>query len=137
MTATYSMDQGNTLTVNFAATQGEMICYPDLVKVSIALDTGGVVGFEAQGYLMNHTERTFEAPAITLAQAQTRVGPGLHILSHQLALIPTGGGYEVLCHEFKCRTADERHYILYVNAQTGQEEKILLLLEDERGTLAI
>lgn len=137
MAATYSINLGNVLTVNFASTQDEVICYPDLIEVSIALDTGGVVGFEAEGYLMNHTRRELAQPTVTLAQAQTKVGPGLHILSHQLALIPTGGENEVLCHEFKCQTDQGGHYILYVNAQTGQEERMLLLLEDESGTLVI
>jgi hypothetical protein len=59
----------------------------------------------------------------------------LEVLSHRLALIPTGGEYEVLCHEFQCRTDDGSHVIVYVNAATGNEEKILLLVEDETGTL--
>ena len=137
MVATYSMLEGNVVTVNFAASQGDVICYPDLIEVGVALDTGSVVGFEAEGYLMNHTTRSLTAPAITLAQAQAVVGDGLDILAHQLALIPTSGENEVLCHEFKCQTDQGGHAILYVNAQTGQEEKLLLLLEDESGTLAI
>ena len=64
--------------------------------------------------------------------------PGsLTILSSQLALIPTGGEYEVLCHEFKCQNESGGHVLVYVNAQTGQQQKILLLLEDESGTLVI
>ena len=65
------------------------------------------------------------------------LSPELDILSHRLALIPTGGEYEVLTHEFKCQSADGRHVLVYINAQTGQEEKILILLEDESGTLVI
>ena len=57
MTESYFIDQGNVLTINFAAQQGEVLCYPDLVKVSVALDNGRVVGFESEGYLMNHTLR--------------------------------------------------------------------------------
>ena len=61
----------------------------------------------------------------------------LTVLSHQLALIPTGGEYEVLCHEFKCQAQDGSHVLIYVNAQTGKQQHILLLLEDESGTLVI
>ena len=91
MTESYFIDQGNVLTINFAAQQGEVLCF----------------------------------------------SPELDILSHRLALIPTGGEYEVLTHEFKCQSADGRHVLVYINAQTGQEEKILILLEDESGTLVI
>ena len=137
MEPSYYINQSNILTVNFAARQGEVLCYPDLIKVAVALDNGSIVGFEADGYLMNHAQRTLEAPAVLAEEAQAVLDPALECLSHQLAIIPTGGKYEVLCHEFKCRLEDGRHYIVYVNAQTGSEEKILLLIEDESGTLTI
>ena len=137
MAESYFIDQGGVVTINFAATQGEVLCYPDLVKVSVALDTGRVVGFESKGYLMNHTVRDLPAPAVSEEEARGVVSPALTVLSHQLALIPTGGEYEVLCHEFKCEDEDGRHVIVYVNAQNGQEEKLLLLLEDENGTLVL
>ena len=137
MRESYFIDQGGVVTINFAATQDEILCYPDLVKVTIALDTGRVVGFESKGYLMNHAVRTWSAPSVTKEQAQAVVSPDLTVLSHQLAIIPTGGAYEVLCHEFKCEDGDGQHIIVYVNAQNGQEEKILLLLEDENGTLVL
>ena len=62
---------------------------------------------------------------------------GLTLLSEQPALVPSGGRYERLCWELKCSGEDERHCLIYVNAETGEQEKILLLLEDETGTLAI
>ena len=86
---------------------------------------------------MNHVVRDLPSPAVAAEEAQTIVSPDLTVLSHQLALIPTGGAYEVLCHEFKCEDADDHHVIVYVNAQNGQEEKLLLLLEDENGTLVL
>ena len=137
MVQTYFTDTGNVLTINFAYAQDGVICYPDLIKVSIALDTGRVVGFESKGYLMNHSARSFTPPAVSEAAARRVVSPELAVLSHQLALIPTGGEYEVLTHEYKCETQDGRHVLVYVSAQTGQEERILLLLEDESGTLVI
>ena len=137
MRESYFTDQGGVLIINFASTQDDIICYPDLIKVSVALDTGGIVGFEARGYLMNHTARTLDAPTVTLEQAQAKISTRLNQLSHQLAVIPTSGEYELLCWEFKCETDSGQHVILYLNAQTGQEEKIFLLLEDENGTLVL
>ena len=61
----------------------------------------------------------------------------LTVLAHQLALIPTGGEYEVLCHEFKCQNASGGHVLVYVDAADGRQERILLLQEDENGTLGI
>lgn len=135
MEESYHINQGNILTINFAPKEHDILCYPDLVKVSVALDTGSVVGFESHGWIMNHTERVFPSPVVTEESARAVVSPDLEILSHQLALIPTEGEYEVLCHEFKCRTPENSHIIVYINAATGNEEKILLLVEDESGTL--
>ena len=135
MAESYHIDQGNVLTINFAPTQDGVLCYPDLVKVAVALDTGSVVGFESHGWLMNHTDRTLTEPSVNEETARAVVAPELEILAHQLTLIPTAGEYEVLCHEFKCRTEAGTHVIIYVNATTGQEEKVLLLLEDDSGTL--
>ncbi len=137
MEPSYYINQNNILTVNFAARQGDVLCYPDLIKVAVALDNGSIVGFEADGYLMNHTRRTLETPAVSAEEAQAVLDPALECLSHQLVIIPTSGKYEVLCHEFKCQLENGQHYIVYVNAQTGSEEKILLLIEDESGTLTI
>lgn len=135
MKENYHINQGNILTINFAPKGQDVLCYPDLVKVSVALDTGSIVGFESHGWIMNHTQRQFPTPAVDQASAEAVVSNDLEIMSHQLALIPTEGEYEVLCHEFKCRTPENSHIIVYVNAETGNEEKILLLLEDETGTL--
>lgn len=135
MKESYHINQGNILTINFAPKEQDVLCYPDLVKVSVALDTGSIVGFESHGWIMNHTQRQFSTPVIDQASAEAVVSADLEILSHQLALIPTGGEYEVLCHEFKCRTPESSHVIVYINATTGNEEKILLLLENENGTL--
>ena len=137
MAPSYFLEGDGILTVHFAPVLDGVYCYPDLVKVGVALDNGDVVSFEAHGYLMNHGAREPAAPAVSADQAAERVDPSLTVLSRQLALIPTGGEYEVLCHEFKCQNADGGHVLVYVNAATGQQERILLLLEDERGTLVI
>ena len=137
MAETYHMTQGGILTANFAYRQGEVICYSDLVKVSVALDTGEVCGFEAKGYLTAHCWREIPEPAVDYDTARAMVPAQLEILAVQAALVPSDGQYETLCYEFKCAAADDRHCIIYVNAQTGAQEKILILLEDESGTLTI
>jgi len=137
MSESYYMVEENVCTVNFAFTQDDVVCYTDLIKVAIALDDGSVVGFEALGYFMSHTERDIPKAEVSEDKAREKVSPELEVLSHQMTVIPTNGKYETFCHEFKCQTQDGRHYIVYVNALTGAEEKILILLESENGTLAI
>ena len=135
MAESYYMTNGNVCTVNFAHTQDGVICYPDLIKVSVALDIGEVTGFEATGYVMSHAERELPEIKISADEAEDKVSEELEILSYGLAVIPTDGKYEVLCYEFKCETEDGKHCIVYVNVQSGNEEKILILIENESGTL--
>lgn len=137
MKESYFINQDNILIVNFAFTQDDVVCYPDLIKVAVALDNGRIVGFESEGYLMNHTTRTLSSPTLSLAEAQRKVSGRLKQLAHQLTVIPTMGEHELLCYEFKCETESGQHFIVYVNAQTGKEERMFLLLEDESGTLVL
>ena len=137
MAETYHMSRAGVLTVNFAWRQGEVLCYSDLVKVSVALDTGRVCGFEAKGYLTAHCRRELPLPSVDAGQARAAVPETLELLAVQQALVPSDGKYETLCWEFKCAAADGRHYIIYVDAVTGQQHKILILLEDESGTLTL
>lgn len=136
MTESYFVRQGNIVTVNFASTQDGVICYPDLIKVGVAVDTGGVCLYEARGYLNCHYERDLPEASVSQEQALEMVAPELEVLSSKLTLIPTNSE-EKLCYEFVCKTQDEREYIVYVDAVSGEQEKILILLEDENGSLTI
>ncbi|GHV10182.1 germination protein YpeB [Clostridia bacterium] len=128
---------GNMLLINFAATQDGVTCYPDLIKVGIALDNGRIHQLEAVGYLMNHTQRDLPPNAISMEQAKSGLAAGLFVVSGEVCIIPTAGLNEVCCYGFNCLDADGRSLLIYVNAQTGAEERILILLEDENGTLTI
>lgn len=138
MEPSYYLQRDGALTIHFAPEIDGIYYYPDLVKVTIALDNGALLGYEAHGYLSRHTQRQLDPPAVSQEDALAAVPDNLTVLASQLALIPTGGGTgEVLTYEFKCQAADESHVLVYVNAQTGQQQNILLLLEDETGTLTL
>lgn len=137
MAESYYTIQSNLLTANFCYAPDGVRCYPDLAKVTISLADGAVVGYEGRGYLVNHQERTLPAAALSQEEAQENISSRLAVQSAGLAVIPTRGEYEVLCWEFVCQTEEGQHVISYLNAQTGAEEQMFLLLEDEHGTLAI
>ena len=133
----YYMISDQILTANFAYEQDGVICYSDLIKVGISLEDGSLTGFESRGYLTAHCTREFSDHLVSIDDARQMVSSDLTILSENLALIPSEGQKEILCYEFKCSAEDERHYIIYVNAETGNQQKILILLEDENGTLTM
>lgn len=137
MEPTYYYNHEGRLTINFAHRQGDVLCYPDLCSITVALDNGGIVSFESTSYLSNHHQRSDSAPAISSEEARSKVSPRLTILKEQLAWIPTDGEYEVLCWEYICEAENGQHYVVCINSETGAEQKILILLEDENGTLAL
>lgn len=137
MTESYLIEYGGQLTINFAHQYEEIICYPDLIKVTVSLDSGVISGFESRGYLMNHKPRQLDSTPSTQTQGELLVPASLTIIDYELALIPTSGKGEVLCHEFKCETTDGQHILIYTNTVTDTQENIFILLEDETGTLVI
>ncbi len=133
----YHAVSGGVLQVNFQYCQDGVRCYPDLVKVGVALDDGSLMSYDAQGYICAHTDRTIPKATVSRSDAQSAVAKDLSVQDHAMAIIPSPGGEERLCHEFVCQAEGGERYLLYVNALTGEEEKILILLEDETGTLTV
>ena len=139
MKETYYLKQNGIVTINYAYTQtnsnNEMVTiYPDLIKVKVALDDGSILGIETSGYLNSHTERTFETNIISKEKAKEVLNKDLEIMSEGLALIPTKWNTEVYCWEFKGKVEDNE-FLVYINAQTGKEEDILLIVNTPDGTL--
>lgn len=138
MHPTYYEQSDGIFIINYAARQNDVVLYADLVKVGVALDDGAVVFYDARGYLMNHTERELAQPALSAAQARELVSDELRVDRVQLALIPDASGAreEVLTYEFTCTSVDtERRALVYINAVTGEEENVLLLINTPMGML--
>lgn len=137
MRQSYHLIEGNVLLVNYEYVQSGVMCYPDLIKVGIALDNGMLMSYDATGYISAHRERELPEVAVDRVEAQEAIPADLTVQGYQMVLIPSAGGEERLCHEFTCSAENGQRYLIYVNAVTGAEEKILILLEDESGTLTI
>lgn len=135
MRPTYYEIADGICTINYASVQDDIILYTDLVKVGVALDDGGIVFFDSRGYIGNHRERTINPPTITAEQAAQSVNPNLSIINSKIALIPTSGKNEVLTYEFLTQSDEDQQILVYINAYTGAEEEILLLVKTPSGIL--
>ena len=134
MKETYYLKQSGIVTINYAYVQDNVIMYPDLIKVKVALDNGEILGIETSGYLNSHTKRDLKEPKITKEKAKDSLNKDLTIESEALAIIPTEWQTEVLCWEFE-GNMDGMDFIVYVNAETGKEEDILIITNTPNGTL--
>ena len=132
----YSINEG-VCVINFAYQEKDTTCYTDLIKVGVAMDNGNVVSFNAQGYIMNHIERNIATPKYTETDARNVVSPLLAVVESNKAIIPLNTMEERLCYEFLCISESGQEVLVYVNANTLQEEDIKILLRDDGGVLTI
>ena len=137
MKETYFLKQEGIVTINYAYMQDNVIMYPDLIKVKVALDNGEILGIETTGYLNNHVEnRDISNIKISEEEAKKDLNTDLEIISSGLAVIPTEWKSEILCYEFKGKV-DDREFLVYINTENGREEDILIITNTPNGTLAM
>lgn len=135
MKETYYMKQNGFITINYAYKQNDVVIYADLIKVKVALDDGEIIGLETTGYLNNHYDRTISTERISIEKAREQLSSKAQVTSEGLAIIPTEWKTEKFCYEFKGKIEDI-DFIAYINAETGEEEDILIVTNSENGTLA-
>ncbi len=136
MTDSYYSTYDGVCTVNYAYEKSGAICYPDLIKVGISLETGEVVSFDARTYLMNHHDRKIKTPDSEKAvQAREKLNSDLTVLGEKTALIPTDSDKEYLCFEFHCKDESGQEVLVYIDCQTLEEREILIMLYSDGGVL--
>ena len=136
MKETYYLKQDGIVTINYAYVQNDVVVYSDLIKVKVALDNGEVLGIETTGYLNNHTKRDTSKIKISKESAKKTLNKDLQISSEGLAIIPTEFETEILCYEFKGKV-DDKEFLVYINAENGREEDILIITNTPNGTLTL
>ena len=136
MKETYYLKRDGIVTINYAYMEQDVVIYSDLIKVKVALDNGEILGIETTGYLNNHTKRDVSNVKITKEEAKKTLNKDLEIKSEGLAIIPTEYKTEILCYEFKGKV-DDSEFLVYMNAENGREEDILIITNTPEGTLTM
>jgi germination protein YpeB len=126
----------NVYTINFAYTKNDVTVYPDLIKVRVCAETGGVIGIEASSYYTNHTERDIGSPKIDKNTAKSKVLDGIEILRARLSVVPIGTKTEKLCYEFSGEMDGETYYV-YIDAVSGRQVEMFKVIESTEGSLLI
>ncbi len=130
MEAAYYQTNFGMITFNFVPVADGVRLYPDLVKVQVSMETGLVIGLEANNYLRNHVARDLPDDLKTEEEIRS-LAVSLKVESVRLALIPKNG-QEILCYELR-GTSEEEDYLVYLNAQTAQAEDILKVVAQDEG----
>lgn len=120
--------------VNLAPVINSVTIYPDLIKVKIEMSTGVIIGWEAQNYAYNHTERTDLTPLVGATDARNLIDLMLNINTQKLCVMPLEYGGETLAYEFECEYYGSTYYV-FINAKTGKEERVLKVVTTDEGSL--
>lgn len=116
---------------NFVAVVDGVRIYPDSVKLKIALDDGGVIGFSAADFLKTHNvNRKINEASLSIEEAKEKINHKVTIMEERKALIINDLGQETLCYEY-LGTIDNDTYRIFINADNGNEEKVEKLKNPE------
>jgi germination protein YpeB len=129
--AVWLSDAGMVADITYVSYQDGVRAYPDMIRVRVCESKGRVVGMDAKGYLVNNCERYY-AVGLSEWDAREMISSDLEIENTGLALIPLDGE-EVLAYEFFCK-AGEREYVIYLNANNGEEVQIFRVRDSAAGS---
>ena len=87
-----------------------------------------IIGFAVGCFFMKQREK--------IKEAKKNLNKDLRIESEGMAIIPTEWKTEILCYEFKGKV-DDREFLVYINAENGREEDILIITNTPNGTLTM
>lgn len=116
-------EYNNTGSLTFARRANGVIVYPEKLTVNVALDNGDVIGLQASDYVLEHKNRADSKPKVTVEQAKKELNPKFALMDTERAIIRNDMNEETECYQFMGKLNGST-YKVYVNAETGLEEKI-------------
>ncbi len=128
--AVWLSDAGMVADITYVSNDGGVRAYPDMIRVRVCESRGRVVGLDASGYHLNYGERSYKTE-LSQAEAQAMLARGLEANAAHLALIPVDG-LETLAYEFECSYGEDS-YIVYIDANTGDEVQVYYVRESAQG----
>lgn len=128
--AVWLSDAGMVADITYVTIDGGVRAYPDMIRVRVCESRGRVVGLDASGYLLNYGERSYAAE-LSEEEARAMLSGGLEASASHLALIPVDG-QETLAYEFECSYGEDS-YVVYIDANTGDEVQVYYVRESAQG----
>ncbi|GAV23108.1 germination protein YpeB [Carboxydothermus pertinax] len=118
----------NEVSITFASKVDDIIYYPKVIKVKVGMDKGDITAFEGTQYYLYDRPRPLNKLLLNEERAKKNINQGLKILRIRKAVILNDRNQETLTYEFLGKLLGEK-YLIYVNTETGKEEKIVRLKE--------
>lgn len=121
---------GGEMVIRFVYLQdGELLCYPDAIDVTVSLANGEVTGFDAERYMMHHTRRDTSVYAAAGEPDESAIPSFLKVDSVRKAVLDGFGSQERFCWQVDCADFASQPYRIFLSAASGEQEEIVLPID--------
>lgn len=122
---------GGELSLVLVRTEDEVVYYPDSLQISVAMDSGELMAFNATEYLKNFNKRDLD---LSVFEKEEKVSftEGFAAGKSRPAVICNKAGNELLCREYAGDLEGES-YVVYLNSDGGDEEGIFRRMDGDNG----
>lgn len=116
----------NRALFTFVPKREGILRYAEPIRVQVRADNGAIVGFWAAAYHLaqNRPQQPLEVAQSEAWRAEEKIRAGAEILDRKRALIHDQQEQEILVERLGVRY-QEQYYLIYLNAQSGKEERIV------------
>ena len=122
--------------INLTTVLNDVVIYPEMIKVKACTDSGDIVGWEAQSFAYNKSERKLEKTKLTKSEAMQKVSSELNVVDLRLCVVPLENNIEKLAYEFTA-TKNNFTYYVYIDALSGAQVKIMRVVSTVSGDMVI
>ena len=130
--AVWLSDAGMVADITYVSLENGVRAYSEMIRIRVCESKGRVVGMEARGYLLNGGSGVNATAQLSEPEVRAMISSVVETGKGHLALIPVDGE-EVLAYEFLCNYGEEQ-YVIYLDANTGEEVQVYRVRESARGS---
>ena len=123
MTLSDSRRSGALLELSYACTEDSVTCLDRTLRLTIALDDGSLYALDARAM---QTEGAQSEWPITEEEAQALVPDALELQGVRRVTLASPGGQSMACYELDCLDAQQGRVRLYINADSGKQQEIVI-----------
>ncbi len=116
----------------FTTKNGATYCNPDRIEITVSKQRGEIVEFKGEQFLLNHRNRTLQAPNYSVTEAQSKIPQNLSV-EQVLQVVSMFDGNEKSCYEFYCIDSGVEAELIYVNTLDLKVEGRIPLLKNKNS----
>lgn len=120
----------NRATLTYVPVLDGVLRYTEPLRVQVSAADGTILGFQGVAYYSSRSRGEVETSGADGLQMEGALNDQVQVLDEKLALILNDQQEEVLTYRFGVQYQED-YFLIYLNAQTGEEERIVPVASGE------